>query len=100
MLDHTDEFDRGLRSREAVASAIPSARARLGAAGGVPQPDAAEFEGRFDHGVPERPEIRLGAEDDPGRRMPADQVVDLDDLERLNGRAAHPVAEGFAILRE
>ena len=79
MLDHTDEFDRGLRWPKGCF-AIPSARARLGVAGGVPQADAAELERRLDHGIPERPETRLGAEDDPGGRMPADQVVDLDQL--------------------
>ena len=80
MLDHTDEFDRGLRSPKAIASRFSSARARLGASGSIPQADAAELERRLDHGIPERPETRLGAEDDPGGRMPADQVVDLDQL--------------------
>src|SRR5438034_1669020 len=32
--------------------------------------------------------------------MPADQVIDLDELQRIDRGAAHPVPQGLTILRE
>src|SRR5438046_8113038 len=93
MLDHTHEFDRRLRP-------TPSGLARLRAGPRVAQAHPRELERRRHHLVPERPHVRRRVERDLGRRVPTDEVVDREPLERIDYGATHTVARGLGITRE
>jgi hypothetical protein len=61
-----------------------SADAESGSGLQVAQPDAAELERRGDHPFPERPQFGHNAQLDPCFGMATDQIVELDDLNRVN----------------
>src|SRR5439155_940784 len=87
-------------SQSHTARPTPSGRARLRAGPRVVQAHPRELERRRHHLVPERPHVRRRVERDLGRRVPTDQVVDREPLERIDYGTTHPIPRGLGILRE
>src|SRR5829696_10179798 len=93
---------RSTTRRTSSASRRTSSRAadRVTARPRVAEADPAEVECGGDDAVPERPQVRDDPQLDLGFGVAREQVFELDDLDRLDGRARDPVAACLGIRLE